>query len=129
MTAVVLDASAVLALLMDEPGAGLVRSHLDGAILGSVNLAEIVSFYAKNGASQTDIESLIRPLPVRIVPADIGLAYDAGMLRPITLKGGLSIGDRYCLALARREGVPVLTAERQWPTVAVAAGVEVRLIR
>ena len=42
---------------------------------------------------------------------------------------GLSLGDRYCLALARREGVPALTAERRWPEIADAAGVTVRLIR
>ena len=51
------------------------------------------------------------------------------MLRPITLERGLSLGDRYCLALARREGVPALTAERRWPEIAMAAGVEVELIR
>ena len=50
------------------------------------------------------------------------------MLRPITLERGLSLGDRYCLALARREGVPALTAERRWPEIAMAAGVEVELI-
>ncbi len=51
------------------------------------------------------------------------------MLRPLTLTGGLSLGDRYCLALARREGVPALTAERRWPAIAAAAGITVELIR
>jgi ribonuclease VapC len=45
------------------------------------------------------------------------------------LPGGLSLGDRYCLALAKREGIPALTAERRWPDIAAAAGVTVDLIR
>jgi ribonuclease VapC len=45
------------------------------------------------------------------------------------LPGGLSLGDRYCLALAKREGIPALTAERRWPDIAAAPGVTVDLIR
>ncbi len=51
------------------------------------------------------------------------------MLRPLTLAGGLSLGDRYCLALAKRSGVPALTAERRWPDIAAAAHVTVNLVR
>lgn len=129
MTSVVLDASALLAMLLGEPGAERVSAALDGALLGAVNLAEIVSHYAKLGASRDDIATLLAPLPVRVMPVDAGLSYDAGMLRPLTLKGGLSLGDRYCLALARREGIPAMTAERRWPNIASAARVTVELIR
>jgi len=72
---------------------------------------------------------MLRPLPIRLAPIDTALSYEAGMLRPITIAGGLSLGGRYCLALARREGMPALTAERRWPSIAIAAGVEVELIR
>ena len=129
MTDVVLDASALLALLLDEPGGDKVKAMLDGALLGAVNLAEIVSHYAKLGAARADIEVLLQPLPVRVVPIDERLSYEAGMLRPVTLRAGLSLGDRYCLALAKREGVPAVTAERRWPDIAAAAGVTVDLIR
>jgi PIN domain nuclease of toxin-antitoxin system len=129
VTDVVLDASALLALLLDEPGGDKVKAMLDGALLGAMNLAEIVSHYAKLGAARSDIEALLRPLPVRVVPIDERLSYDAGMLRPLTLKAGLSLGDRYCLALAKREGVPAVTAERRWPDIAATAGVTVDLIR
>ena len=94
-----------------------------------VNLGEVVSHYAKLGAARQDIEALLRPLPIRMVPLDAALSYDAGMLRPITLEGGLSLGDRCCLALARREGLPALTAERRWPLIAEAARVTVVPIR
>jgi PIN domain nuclease of toxin-antitoxin system len=126
---VALDASALLALLLGEPGAEKVKAALDGALVCAVNLAEVVSYYAKLGAARPDIEAMLRSLPIRVVPADAGLSYEAGMLRPFTLPGGLSLGDRYCLALAKRAAVPALTAERRWPDIASAAGVTVDLIR
>jgi len=129
VTGVVLHASALLALLLGESGADKVKASLDGALLGAVNLAEIVSHYAKLGAALVDIEAMLQPLPLRVIEVDTSLSYDAGMLRPLTLAGGLSLGDRYCLALARREGVPALTAERRWPEIAAAANVTVQLIR
>ena len=129
MTSVALDASALLAMLLGEPGGDKVKAALDGAMLCAVNLAEIVSHYAKLGASRRDIEAMLRSLPIWVVPVDAALSYDAGMLRPLTLPGGLSLGDRYCLAMAKREGVPVLTAERRWPDIAAAADVTVDLIR
>lgn len=129
MTRVVLDSSALLALLLGESGGEKVKAALDDALIGAVNLAEIVGYYAKLGASRPHIQALLRPLPVRIVAVDAALSYEAGMLRPLTLQGGLSLGDRYCLALARREGIPALTAERRWPDIAAAACVTVELIR
>ena len=129
MTSAVLDASALLAMLLGEPGGETVKAALDGALLCAVNLAEIVSYYAKLGASRPNIEAMVQPLPIRVVPVDEALSYEAGMLRPLTLPGGLSLGDRYCLALAKREGVPALTAERRWPDIAAAADVTVDLIR
>jgi ribonuclease VapC len=129
VTRVALDASALLALLLDEPGGEKVTAALDGGLLCTANLAEVVSHYAKLGASRRDIEAMLQPLPVTVVPVDAALSYEAAMLRPLTLPGGLSLGDRYCLALARREGLPAVTAERRWPDIAAAAGVTVNLIR
>ncbi|MFO1029313.1 MAG: type II toxin-antitoxin system VapC family toxin [Acetobacteraceae bacterium] len=129
MTRSVLDASALLALLLGEPGADKVKAALDGALMSVVNLAEVVSYYARLGAARQDIEAILRPLPIRVVPVDTALSFDAGMLRLTTLERGLSLGDRYCLALAKREGVPALTAERRWPDIAAAAGVSIALIR
>lgn len=129
MTRFVLDASALLALLLGERGADTVKAGLDGSVMTTVNLAEVISDYAKLGAGRHDIEMLLRPLPIRLFPVDAALSYDAGLLRSITLEGGLSLGDRYCLALAKREGVPALTTERRWPDIAGAAGVTIELIR
>ncbi len=129
MTSCVLDASALLALLLGEPGADKVKAALDGSLMSTVNVAEVVSHYAKLGATRQDIEAMLRSLPIRWFPLNTALSSEAGMLRPITLEGGLSLGDRCCLALAKREGLPALTAERRWPLIAETAGVTVELIR
>lgn len=129
MTAVVLDASALLALLLDEPGAEAVRPVLADAAMSAVNLAEVVGHYARNGVAREQIDGVLAPLPIAYVPLDATLAYDIGVLVPATRAAGLSLGDRSCLALARRLGVPALTAERRWAEVAGAAGVEIRPIR
>ncbi len=68
------DASAVLAMLLGEPGGEKVTSVLDGALLCAVNIAEIISLYAKLGAARNDIEALLKPLPIRVVPVDAALS-------------------------------------------------------
>jgi len=128
MTAV-LDASAVLALLLGEAGATKVASVLSEAQISAVNYAEVFTHYAKLGVSQADIEDLVGSLSIAIVPFDGELAKVAGMLRPLTIEAGLSLGDRCCLALAKSATLPAWTADRQWKYVAAAIGVKVVLIR
>jgi ribonuclease VapC len=116
-------------LLPDEPGGERVEKTRQTSAMTSVNLAEVVSHHAKRGASRAAITMLLGELPVEIMPVDLALSYDAGMLRPLTLAGGHSLGDRYCPALARRLNLPALTAARRWPEIADAAGVRVERIR
>lgn len=129
MTEVVLDASALLALLNDEAGAVKVAEVLAGARMSSVNLAEVVSHFIYAGMPAADVDAMLRPLPIDIVPADEALAQLAGRLRAVTSAAGLSLGDRFCLALAKRDGLPAMTADRQWRTIADDAGAKIQVIR
>lgn len=129
MTGAVLDASALLALLLNEPGHRKVLDLLDGAAMTAVNFGEVVGHYARNGVAEADIRRVLDPLPVERVPFDEELAYVAGLLLPITRAAGLSFGDRACLALARRLGVRALTADRVWRGIAKAVRVDVEVIR
>jgi ribonuclease VapC len=52
------------------------------------------------------IDAMLDPLPIAIVPADQATSRIAGSLRAVTASAGLSLGDRYCLALTRRDGLP-----------------------
>lgn len=76
-----------------------------------------------------EIDQMLDPLPLTIVAADHELARAAGRLRTVTASAGLSLGDRFCLALAAKEGLPALTADRAWARIADAVGVEVVTIR
>ncbi len=129
MIVAVVDASALLALLLGEPGGDKVSAILDRSAVSTVNWSEIVAYYARDGASEQEIRQLIDPLPVERVPFGEPLSYIAGLLIPATRAAGLSFGDRACLALARQLGVKALTTDRPWSGIAHAAGVEVELIR
>ncbi len=127
MNETVLDATAVLALLNDEPGADLVASLLQTAVISTVNLAEVVSKLEEAGMPGPTIRTVISELGIKTVPFDETLAFRAGLLRPSTSKYGLSLGDRACLALGQRLRKPVLTADRMWRSLKL--NVVVRLIR
>lgn len=129
MSEVVLDASALLALLNNEPGAAKVAEVLASARMCSVNLAEVVSHFIHAGMPAAEVDAMLRPLPVEIVAADEGLAHIAGRLRAVTASAGLSLGDRFCLALAKRDGLPAMTADKQWRIIADAAGAAIQVIR
>lgn len=126
---VVLDASALIATLKDEPGADRVDAVLHGATMTTLNLAEVVGHFAKLGASRDDIDALLASLPITYVAPDEALAIEAGLMLKTTLKAGLSLGDRFCLALARATNAIALTADRAWKDLAEELGVEVELIR
>jgi PIN domain nuclease of toxin-antitoxin system len=129
VTPAVLDASALLALLLDEPGASRVTALLDDAAISAVNLSEVVGQYAGRGIPVSEIRTMLSLFSIQIVPFDDALAFDAGLLVPKTRSARLSLGDRACLALARQLGSTALTADRSWSRIARAVGVEVELIR
>jgi PIN domain nuclease of toxin-antitoxin system len=127
MADVVLDASAVLAVLNGEPGAEAVWDCLPGAHLSAVNAAEVAAKLVDGGLDpETAGQSVVR-LGTRLVPFEAVDVVSVADIRSVTRSAGLSLGDRACLALARRLGLPALTADRQWRGIQV--GVEVRLIR
>lgn len=127
MKHVVLDATAVLALLQGERGADRVEAALHGAVIGAVNLAEVVGKLAEAGMSEEAVHMTLGSLELEVVPFDEDLAFRAGLLRLRTRSYGLSLGDRACLALAQRLGKPALTADRAWATLKL--GIETDLIR
>jgi PIN domain nuclease of toxin-antitoxin system len=110
----VLDASALIAAMNDEPGSSNVAPRLDGALISSVNLAEVGTRLYDNGDDPAATLNEIDSYGVTIVPFDAQLAADVILLRSRTRRFGLSLGDRACIALAIREGATVLTADRVW---------------
>ncbi|MDB5445122.1 MAG: PilT protein-like protein [Phenylobacterium sp.] len=127
MTRSVLDSSAVLAVLHEEPGASRVALAMSDAVLSSVNLAEIVQRLARFGAPEQGVRAILASLNCEVADFDAEQGVEAGLLERATRAHGLSLGDRACLALARARGLPALTGDRAWARVDV--GVEVVLIR
>jgi len=129
VTLAVLDTSALLAMLLGEVGGGRVVSVLADSAMSTVNLAEVVGYYARKGASERDIGLVLDALPIERVPFDDDLATKTGLLLPSTKMAGLSLGDRACIALAGRIGIKVMTADRAWQPLGAQLGIDVELIR
>lgn len=129
MSEIVLDASALLAMLKNERGAAKVAGAIAGARISAVNYAEVVSHFIHAGMPEHEIDAMLDPLPMTIVPVDKAQAQLAGRLRAVTAEAGLSLGDRFCLALARRDGLSAWTSDLDWKKVAAAAEVKVIAIR
>jgi len=128
---VVLDASALLALLKGEPGAERVAEALErGAYLSAVNLAEVLSKLADWGEDPAEAQARMAQVgllgaAVEVLPFTGEDALEVARLRALTRAYGLSFGDRACLALARRLGLPALTVERSWAELDLGIPVEV----
>ena len=117
MNDVILDASALLALLNDEPGAEVVQKHLPKARISAVNLAEVITLLNLVGMPTEHIVEVLNLLSLDVVPFDEEQALQAGVLARETKALGLSLGDRACLALGIVMGCAVLTADKAWSEV------------
>ena len=128
---VVLDASALLALINDERGAEVVEAALPSAVIGAVNLAEVVGKLRDTGLSATEADEVTGLFHLDVRPFTARQAALAGHLRPVTKALGLSLGDQACLALAAEVGATVLTGDADWTKLAAdeLRFVEVQLIR
>ena len=127
MSSCALDSSAVLACLRNEPGGQIAEAAFTSSIISAVNLAEIVTRLLDYGHDEADAIDLAKIGGYAVADFDESLSLRAGALRSATRHLGLSLGDRACLALAERERLPVLTADRAWTSLDI--GVEIRLIR
>jgi PIN domain nuclease of toxin-antitoxin system len=127
MTEFVLDASAILADLHGEPGGERVRACIRGSVLSAVNLAEVITKLIDRGMTAEEAAFLSDQLNCEVLDADRGRAGRVGALHAKTSRIGVSLGDRFCLALAEELGVPTLTADRRWKELDL--GIQVQLIR
>ena len=122
---VVLDASAMLALLLNEPGRDRVLARIAEARIGLVNHVEVLTRLMRRGEGDAGLSryrSVAAPL---LVPLDEDQAFHAARLLAPTRDFGLSLGDRCCLALGAALGAPVLTADRIWAGIDVGVAIEV----
>ena len=128
-TAFVLDASALLAMLREEPGAEMVELVLEHAVMSTVNWSEVVQKARFYGVKTAGMRAEVEALGLEIQPFTADDAESAASLWQHTKSSGLSLGDRACLATGERLGLPVLTTDRAWKDLEAGVGITVELLR
>lgn len=123
----VIDASALLCLLLAEPGARRVADALETrtCLISAINLSEVIAKLDEVGVPSRELEGLAASLRLEVAPFDERQALACGLLRKKTQSIGLSLGDRACLTLAEQCGAVALTADRAWSRAKVDVAVEV----
>ncbi len=127
MSNIVLDASALLALVNQEQGHTIVAQMLPIALVSAVNLSELVAKLTDREMPEGEIQEILVELNLQVIPFDEKQGALTGHLRPVTKHLGLSLGDRACLALGLHTNYPVVTADRAWAKLTI--GLEIQVIR
>lgn len=122
---VVLDSSAVLAWLQGEPGGDAIRDLLHGGTITSANWSEVLQKIRQHGRDPHETGLLLRSLGLDVADVTRLDGERAAQLRD--KQNPLSLGDRLCLSVAYRLGLPVVTTESRWKKS--KAGIDVRVIR
>ncbi len=122
---IVIDSSALLALLFFERGCERVAELVPRSCMSTVNLAEVLGRLARDGRALDQVLDLLDEMGIAWVDFDRELAVAAATLLLPTAPWGLSLGDRACLALARRRNLPAVTADRAWAKLDLGIRIEV----
>ena len=128
MASVVFDASALIALLRDEPGAEVIASYIGDGLISAVNLQEVVKALLRRGIPVDGAREMLAALHLDVRAHGREDAYVAAALLDATRSFGGGIGDRSCMAVAITEKLPALTTDKEWAQVKVP-GLKVVLAR
>ena len=121
----VIDASALLALLLKEPGHEKVAARLSGSLMSTVNLSEVLARLVRHGIFPEEAYPKVSELGITAVSFDSDQAVIAASIRDSARAAGLGLADCCCLALALRDQLPVLTADKVWQSLGLALDIEV----
>jgi predicted nucleic acid-binding protein len=123
MKPVVLDASALLALFFDEPGAEKIEHLFHSAseadrpvFISAVNWAEVLyKMERKHGkAGREDACQFERTTPLETVPVDREQAETAALLKN---EYKLGLADAFAAALAKNKKAELVTADHEFKSV------------
>ena len=126
---IVIDAAALMALMLGETGAVVVVDVIRGSMMSSVNVSESCTRAVERGAQPGDVLNIIQGYEIEIVDFDLEQAFEAARLRETTRHAGSSLGDRACLALAGLRNGTIYTADRRMGSLKDQLGIDIRLIR
>ena len=129
-----LDASALLSILLDEPGQNRVNQIVDRSQIHAVNLAEVIGRLVRAGMPPEKAVATLAELYLEVEGGfETAHAEFCGTLLGTRRDLGLSLGDCVCLTLAASLGAVAVTADRRWKkldgTVLMNFTIRVELIR
>jgi PIN domain nuclease of toxin-antitoxin system len=125
---VILDASALLALIQEAIGAEIIKPLLKFSVMSAVNVTETLSVLQRTNISPEEGLTLITDIVTTIVPFDLEQAEQVAKLHPLVQPQGLSLADRACIALGIKLQIPIYTADRIWDELKLD-NIDIRLIR
>ena len=125
---IILDASALLALVQKEQGAEIIKPLLKFSVMSAVNVAESLTALQRTGIVPQEALILITDIIATIIPLDLEQAGYVAELQSKVQHKGLSLGDRACIALGIKLQVPIYTADRIWAELQLD-GADIKLIR
>ncbi len=128
MNKVVLDASALLALIKNETGGDIVENLLGSIVMSSVNISEVASILLDSSMALEECKDVIEPFIDSIISFDSELSFATASLKKLTKHKGLSLGDRACIALGIFLDLPVYTADKAWAELKIP-NLKINLIR
>lgn len=129
MISYAIDSSAIMAYLKAEPYRPELEHWLSAGVLTHVNAAETVTAMSRQGLDLSMLRLVLTQSGLQTAPITEEVAILAGLIDPKIVRGGLSLGDRCCLAYARVNAVPIVTGDRIWSEIADPLGVEILQIR
>jgi len=124
---IVLDASVIIAAVLQEPGGEHAVGHPLPPLVSAVNYAEALTRLVDLGRHSNAVYEALSLVPMEIVGFEQHQAEISAELRSATRSHGLSLGDRACLALAVSRKAKALTADRAWEQLALP--IEIELVR
>lgn len=124
---IILDSSAVLALLWKEAGAEIVAKSITKSSISAVNASEVITKLVDRGIDDATAAHILLTLGIDIISFDTPTSILAGQIRRSTKSLGLSLGDRSCIALGILKQTKILTADRAWAKIDM--DVHIELIR
>lgn len=111
----VLDASALLSILLDERDQSRVTQIVDRSRIHAANLAEVIGRLVRAGMPADRAVATLRGLYLEVdEELGIGQAEWCGTLLGTRRDLGLSLGDCVCLTMAAWLGAVAVTADHRW---------------
>lgn len=127
MDRVVLDASALLAMMQNEPGGDRVAELLldprRTVLVSTLNWSEVFDRLLRGGIPEDTIESLLGRIGVHPVDFDLNQGKIAAKFR--IAAPALSLADRACLALAYTRKATAWTTDKIWARAKVGVPIEI----